>query len=56
MSGRISPCTFALWAEGCKRWDTEKKIVEVPEGVSIFSLFTALAASVNLKEHPGACD
>ncbi|KPM35131.1 hypothetical protein AK830_g11449 [Neonectria ditissima] len=24
LDGRISPCTFRLWAEGCERWDSDK--------------------------------
>lgn len=43
--GRISPCTFARWAEGTKRWDAPgdkyksiwevRKVYEIPVGESV---------------------
>lgn len=29
-TGRISPCTFRLWAEGCTRWDGAKLLQGTP--------------------------
>ena len=34
--GRISPCTFRLWAEGSQKWDTGDRLFEAPEEVRIY--------------------
>ncbi|KAK7403569.1 hypothetical protein QQX98_010662 [Neonectria punicea] len=32
LDGRISPCTFRLWAEGCERWDSNQPDIDgIPE-------------------------
>ncbi|KAF7559889.1 hypothetical protein G7046_g4270 [Stylonectria norvegica] len=51
LDGRISPCTFRLWAEGCKRWDQDKIIIDPVPETELHHLESRGSA-----EHHASCD